>query len=396
MDIGDDRDLHRFCGVLRLPLSLGTAVAATWAAVLLLRPRPAPPRAAPVAARDYFSPQEIDRARRFRRGQRALGLAGLGLDIAVLARLVQRPPHGHPALVAAGMGAGMSVLGLPLAAVSRARGVRAGLITQSWRGWAEDVAKAQAISAPLSAAGGWLVVAGMRRYGRRWWLPAAGGLFGVGVLSLIAGPTLIDPLFNKFEPAEPELRARVEKLAEAAGVPVDRVLVMDASKRTTASNAYVTGLGPTKRVVFFDTLLKDFSAAEVDFVVAHEFAHVRHRDVQRSLALVAVTSPAVVWAIAEGAAALGDSLPAVVLAAGAVAPVVGAVANGLSRAVERRADRFAMNIVGDPRSQIAFQRGICVKNLAEPAPPRWVQVLYGTHPTTLERIAMAEEAASAS
>lgn len=336
------------------------------------------------------------RARRFRRGQRTVSLASAAVDVGLLIVLARRPPAGNPAVVAAGMSVGMSVAGLPLAAVARVRAKRVGLVTQGWSGWAADFAKTQAISAPLSAAGGWLVVAGQRRFGERWWLPGAAGLLGTGVLALLAGPALIDPLFNDFEPAEPELRARVERLAAAAGVPVDRVLVVDASRRTTASNAYVTGLGPTKRVVLFDTLLRDFSADEVDFVVAHELAHVRHRDVQRSLTLLAVTAPATVWAIAEGAAALGDTLPALVLAAGAVAPLVGVVANGLSRAVERRADRFAMRVVGNPQTQVDFQRGVCLRNVAEPEPPRWVQVLYGTHPTTLERIAMAEDSASAS
>ncbi len=381
---------------LRLTLSLATAVAATEAAVLLLRPRSGAPRPVPVAARDYFSPAEIERARRFRRGQRALALVSGAVDLAILGALVRRPPRGHPAVVAAGLATGMTAVGLPLAAVSHVRGKRVGLVTQSWGGWGSDVAKATAIQAPITAGAGALVDAGMRRFGSRWWLPGAGGLLGFGLLTLLAGPTLIDPLFNKFEPADDELHARVKKLAEAAGVPVDRVLVMDASKRTTASNAYVTGIGPTKRVVLFDTLLKDFSATEVDFVVAHEFAHVRHRDVQRAVVMLAVTGPTTVRAIAAAAEALGNSLPAVVLAAGLVAVPVSVVGNGMSRAVERRADRFAMEIVGDPRAQIAFQRGICVRNVAEPEPPRWVQVLYGTHPTTLERIAMAEAAASAS
>jgi STE24 endopeptidase len=273
------------------------------------------------------------------------------------------------------------------------RSKRVGLVTQSWGGWAVDLVKAQAVTAPLTAGAGALLDAGMRRFGARWWLPGAGGLLGFGVLSLLAGPALIDPIFNRFEPASDDLRARVQALADAAEVPVDRVLVMDASKRTTASNAYVTGLGPTKRVVLYDTLLRDFSVAEVDFVVAHELAHVRHRDVQRSLLLVAVAAPATMRAIALAAEALGNSLPAVALSAGLVSVPVGVVTHGLSRAVERRADRFAMDLVGDPRSQIAFQRGICVRNVAEPEPPRWVQLLYGTHPTTLERIAMAEEAA---
>jgi STE24 endopeptidase len=123
---------------------------------------------------------------------------------------------------------------------------------------------------------------------------------------------------------------------------------------------------------------------------------VRHRDVPRSLVLVAVAAPATVRAVALAADALGNSLPAVVLASGLISLPVGVVTNGLSRAVERRADRFALDLVGDPRAQISFQRGICVRNVAEPEPPRWVQLLYGTHPTTLERIAMAEASASGS
>jgi STE24 endopeptidase len=353
-------------------------------------------------ARDYFSTAELSRARRFRRGQRAIMLAGTALDTAALVGLARRREQlaaAPPWAVAAGLGAGLTVLGLPLSAVARQRSIRVGLITQSWRGWAGDVVKAQAISAGLSAAGGALVVAGMRRYGERWWLPGAGGMVAVGVLSLIAGPTLLDPIFNEFEPAEDELRERIEALAADAGVPVDRVLVMDASKRTTASNAYVTGLGPTKRVVLYDTLVRDLQPDEVDFVVAHELAHVRHRDVQRGLALAAVSSPALMWSIARlarrmGARPDGGALPTLALAAGLVATPFGMLTNGFSRRMERRADAFAMDLVDDPRTQIAVQRELCVRNVAEPEPPRWVRLVFGSHPTTLERIAMAEQASA--
>jgi len=331
-------------------------------------------------------------------------LVGTALDAAVLTTLVRRAeaiPPTSPAVAAAGLGAALTVLGLPLSAAARERSIRVGLVTQSWRGWSADLAKAQAISAGLSAAGGAVLVAGMRRYGDAWWRPGAGGLVGVGVLSLVAGPTLLDPIFNRFEPAEPDLAERVARLAEAAGVPVDRILIMDASKRTTASNAYVTGLGPTKRVVLYDTLLRDMSPEEVDFVVAHELAHVRHRDVLRGLGGLAVAAPALTWSIARlartmNAPADGRALPAVALAAGIVATPFGMVANFFSRRMERRADAFAMGLIGDPRTQIAVQRSLCVRNVAEPEPPRWVRIVFGSHPTTLERIAMAEAKASGS
>ncbi len=385
---------------LRLPVAVAAALAVTEAAVLLLRPRSAPAEPAPVAARAYFSEAELRRARDFRRGQRRLALASAVLDTALLAGLVRQPPAGlarcHPALAAAALTAGTTAAGLPLEALARRRSRAVGLVTQSWGGWAEDLLKAQSISAPLSAGAGTLLVAGMQRHGERWWVGGAAGLVAGGVLALLAGPVLLDPIFNRFEPADPELRARVSRLAEAAGVRVDRVLVVDASRRTTASNAYVTGLGATRRVVLFDTLLRDFSAAEVDFVVAHELAHVRHRDVSRGLLLVAVAAPAATYAIAQLADALGAepdarALAATALAAGLLAPALGVVTNTFSRAIERRADRFAMALVGDARTQIAFQRSIAVRNVAEPEPPAWVQLLRGSHPTTLERIAMAEE-----
>ncbi len=353
--------------------------------------RSSPPKA---NARDYFSEPELDRARRFRRGQRALSLAGTALDVAALAALVRRPPNGSPAVVAAGIGAGLTLLGLPLSAVARQRSVRVGLVTQSWRGWAVDLLKAQAIGTGLSAGSGALVVGAVRRYGDRWWLPGAGGAVGFGVLSLFVGPALLDPIFNRFEPAEPDLRERVGRIADEAGVPVDRVLVMDASRRTTASNAYVTGLGPTKRVVLYDTLLRDLDQEQVDFVVAHELAHVRHRDVLRALALTAALAPAFGWSVDRIARPAPDAsaLPRLLLAAGALGVPFGVLINAFSRRAERRADAFAMGIVRDPRTQISLQRELCVRNVAEPEPPRWVRAVFGSHPTTLERIGIAEEA----
>ena len=176
-----------------------------------------PPRSHRKAnARDYFSAEELDRARAFRRGQRAIMLASTAIDAAALAVLARHPPRGPVPLVAAGMSAGTAVAGLPLAALARRRAMRVGLVTQSWRGWAGDQLKAQAIATPMAAGAGTLLIAAMRRHGERWWLPGAGGLVGFGVLSLVAGPVLLDPLFNRFEPAEPGLRERLRRLAERA------------------------------------------------------------------------------------------------------------------------------------------------------------------------------------
>ena len=220
----------------------------------------------------------------------------MAVDVAVLALLVRRPPAaltatGRPLARAAAAGAGLTVAltaaGLPTAAALRRRSLRVGLATQSWRGWAVDQLKALGIGGVLSAAAAALFVALVRRLPRAWWAPAAAGSVGLSAGFLFVGPVLLDPIFNTFTPL-PEGRTRdsVLALAEKAGVSVGQVFEVDASRRTTAANAYVTGLGATKRVVLYDTLLRDFTPDEVDLVVAHELGHVRHRDVPRGLLFV--------------------------------------------------------------------------------------------------------------
>jgi STE24 endopeptidase len=238
----------------------------------------------------------------------------------------------------------------------------------------------------------------MRRFPRTWWAPGAGLVVGFGAAVTWLGPVVLDPIFNRFTPLpEGTTRADVLDLAGRAGVDVGEVFEVDASRRTTGANAYVNGLGATKRVVLFDTLLRDFTRDEVRLVVAHELGHVRHRDVPRFLAFLAVAAPAGMLAVARVAGRLqrgGDpagpeALPAVALAALLVGLPVSAVANQLSRRIEARTDAFALELTGTPEPFIDFERRIVVKNVAEPAPPRWAQLVFGSHPTALERIGAA-------
>ena len=391
---------------LRLPVALLSALVAAEAAVLLLRPREPAPRSQPVEARDYFSEQELDRAEAFRSGQRSLFLLRLGIEGAVLVLLVRSAPdlsrlRRRPVLAGAAAGAALSIaltaVALPVSAVARERARDVGLVTQSWGGWAGDVAKSEAIGAVFAGAGGALLVFGMRRFGRRWWIPGAALVVAFGVLTTYGSPVVLDPLFNRFTPLpEGDTRGAVLELAEEAGVDVGEVYEMDASRRTTAANAYVAGLGSTKRVVLYDTLLEGFSFEEVRLVVAHELAHVANRDVPNGLLFLAFVAPFGMFAVARLSEALGGrepgarAIPAAALALAIVVPGVTAVSNQLSRDVEARADADAMRLTGRPETQIEFQRRIALKNVSDPDPPRWAHVLFGTHPTTLERIGAAE------
>jgi STE24 endopeptidase len=218
----------------------------------------------------------------------------------------------------------------------------------------------------------------------------------VGAGFTFAGPVLLDPLFNKFQ-ALPAGRTRtaVLDLARRSGVEVREVFSVDASRRTTAANAYVTGLGRTKRVVLFDTLLDRFTPEETDLVVAHELAHVRHRDLGRGLLYMALVAPATLFAAARLTDTLAPRdappgspavLPAAALALGLVSGAVGLVANQLSRRVEARADAHSLDLTAAPDAFISSELRLVEQNVSDPDPPRWLTRLLSTHPPALERI----------
>jgi STE24 endopeptidase len=390
-----------------MPLAVVAALVVAQAGVLLMRPRDGIVRPAPVRATEYFTPAQIERARDFRGPQRALGLAGLGVEVAILAFLVARPPaplrrrYARPVLAAAAAGAVLSVgLGaarLPLSAVAHQRAVDVGLSTQGWADWGGDVAKAWGIGAVIAGAGAAAGIALIRRFPRGWWVPASGAVVAFGVAVTYAGPIVLDPIFNTFTPLPAgQTRSDVLELAREAGVDVGEVFEVDASRRTTGANAYVNGLGHTKRVVLYDTLLEHFTREEVRLVVAHELAHVRHRDVPNGLLYLALVAPAGMLAAALLARRLAReeldgpaALPALALAVVAISMPITTISNQLSRRIEARADSYALELTDAPQPFIDFERRITVRNVAEPDPPDWASLLYGTHPTTLQRIGAA-------
>jgi STE24 endopeptidase len=391
--------------VLRPRASFALTLVVAEAGVRLLAPRDAPPSPEPVDVRAHFSAEEISRGARFARPQFALAISRSLIELGALAAIVRRPPRwlrrrrsqpvAASALAGAGLTAVLTIPPLPLTAVARRRALAVGLATQSWRGWATDLIKATTIEAGLAGAAAAAVTAASRRYPRGWWGLGAVGSVAVGSLFAALAPVLLDPVFNDYEPLpEGELRSDVLELARAAGVKVGEVYSVDASRRTTAANAYVTGLGPTKRVVLFDTLIDRYDRRQVRVVVAHELAHVRHRDVARGVAYGALVAPAAAltiqrlsWAL-SGERGTPGALPALALAATLVAAPTGLIGNRLSRAVERRADGYSLDLTGESDAFVSFERQIALQNVADLDPPRWVSAL-GTHPPTAERIALA-------
>ena len=383
---------------LRLPVTVVAALAVAEAAVFLMRPRDTL-EPVDVAAQTYFSPAYIERAERFRNGQLLLYGASLVIEVGLLVWVVRHPPRGpfrRPVLAGAAVAAGLSVAvtlaTLPVSLIARQRAKDVGLVTQNWVGYAGDLVKGTAIQAVIVGIGGALLVFGIRRFGRRWWIPATVLVIAFGVISTYATPIVIDPLFNRFTRLGGPLRAEILQLADKADVKVGQVYEMDASRRTTAANAYVNGIGSSKRVVIYDTLLKDFPPRAVRGVVAHELGHVHYHDVPHGLLYLVIVAPFGMLAVARLAERMdrgGSPVPAVALSIALIVPAVTMISNQLSRGVEARADRFSMQLTHDPDGLIEFQRKITQQNVGDPDPPGWVSFLLGTHPTAVQRIGQA-------
>jgi STE24 endopeptidase len=234
------------------------------------------------------------------------------------------------------------------------------------------------------------------RLGRRWWIAGAPALAAIAVLFIVAQPLVIQPLFNRFEPvADTRLAGRIEELAAGMGVDVDEVLVADASRRTTTANAYIAGLGPTRRVVLYDTLLDGrFTEGEILVVSAHELAHVERRHLWKGLAwftLLAVPGVFLLAWVTSRLGGLGPRLVPLGLAlAFAYVLLTQPLANAVSRRYEAEADWLALQATRDPGSAVGLEQGFVRTGLADPDPPGWVTFWLGTHPTPMQRIAMAE------
>ncbi len=273
------------------------------------------------------------------------------------------------------------------------------LSNQSWAGYGKDIVTSEAIALLASSVALVVLIGVARRWTRAWPAIAAGVIGTLVVLGSFVYPVLVEPLSNDFTPLESgELRTAILELAAQEGVPVDDVLVADASRRTTTLNAYVSGFGTTRRVVVYDTLVESLSQDEALSVVAHELTHARHNDVVIGTTLGALGSVAGVGLLALIVLRRPDRAPSVgdprivpfVLALSLWATLASSpVQSGISRQIETRADVGALSTTGESDAFIAMQRTLALRSLADPTPPVWLQRWWGTHPTVLQRVALA-------
>jgi STE24 endopeptidase len=280
---------------------------------------------------------------------------------------------------------------------------RFGQSNQTRKDWIVDQLKGLAVGAALGLLLLELLYLALRATGDLWWLWAAGGMLIFTVLLSNLAPVLIMPLFNKFVPLGEEhkdLEARLLALAQRANTRVRGVFKFDMSRRTKSANAALTGLGNTRRIVLGDTLINEFSADEVETVLAHELGHHVNRDIPLlilSSTLITtiglyLASLGLKWAIGYfGFTGVADvaAFPALMLILGAYGLVTMPLENAISRWRERKADEYALQVTGKGEAFASAFTRLANQNLGEVEPEKWVVFLFYSHPPLGERIARA-------
>ncbi len=277
---------------------------------------------------------------------------------------------------------------------------------QTLRGWVGDQVKSLALSGGLGILLLEIVYWMLRAAPDLWWLYAAGVMLFFTVVLSTAAPVLIAPLFFKFTPLDDEdLTQRLVNLAGRVGIEVKGVYRFDMSTRTKSANAAVMGLGATRRIVLGDTLLDTFAPDEIETILAHELAHIVHRDmlllilVNSALTLLSLWAASFVlrWGVgALGLAGVADpaGLPLLGLTVGGVGLIAMPLGNAFSRWRESMADSFALDLTGKPRSFADAMIRLANQNLAEYDPERWEVILLYSHPPLVERIDKARAVAT--
>jgi STE24 endopeptidase len=413
--VGDDRDPHaRRARLARFVIAVGLAVLFAVGPLLLLRtevPQLDLPRIDPGS---LFSVSELARAERYASvvrwlwiGTVAAQLLALGLlawqarplsrRLAQAVPVLGRRPLGMAVALAAIASLAFWLAPLALLAVRQWWERRYGLSEQSYGGWLQDRALSLTVTTVIVVAIAVVMVWLATRLGARWVLPGGIALASFGALVVLAQPVLVQPLFNRFVPlSDRELTAEIQALGSRLGVEVEQVEVADASRRTTAANAFVTGIGPTRRVALYDTFLDGrFTRAEILSVSAHELAHVSRSHVWKAVAwfsLFAIAGTiAVGWILGRRGGLADPALVPLALLATLVLYLATLPAqNAISRRYEAEADWLALRTTGDPDGAVALYQQLARTNLADPTPPAWSRIVLRSHPTVLDRVAMAE------
>ncbi len=281
-----------------------------------------------------------------------------------------------------------------------------GLSAQGFGGWAGDHFKSVGVDIATTVPILWLLFWLIGRSPRRWALWFWAALVPIIAFGIFAAPLVVDPLFNKFTPLpQGPLRTQIETLAAKAGIPNAPIYVVDKSKQTHETNAYVTGIGPSARIVLWDTILPPrMPADQLRAIVGHEMGHYVLNHLYWGFLL---TILGLLFAL-PAAQKFAESLlrrcgprwridgltdyaatPALLLTVSLFSFLLAPITNGVSREVEHQADAYGLKITGDGPAMARGFVTISEQNLSDPNPPPFIKFWLFTHPPLQERIDFA-------
>ncbi len=278
---------------------------------------------------------------------------------------------------------------------------RYGLSNQKLGAWLTDRAKASALGFLLGLAVVILLYWLLDRFPDIWWLGAGILLLLLSLLLTWLTPTLLLPIFFKLEPLDDvELKQRLMNLAKRAQAQIVGMFTMDLSSKGTTANAMLAGLGKTRSIILSDTLLQQYTAEEVEVILAHELGHHIHRDIPK---LIAVQAAVVLLAFYLSGLVLRASLvpfgfqgiadvaafPLLFLSLAAFGLIVTPLINAYSRYVEGSADEAALELTANPRAFVTAMTRLTDQNLTVADPSRWVEILFYDHPPYTKRVDLA-------
>jgi STE24 endopeptidase len=280
---------------------------------------------------------------------------------------------------------------------------RYNLSNQRLRAWVWDETKGFLVGVALASIVVELLYFIIRQFPQYWWLIAWAAFLGLFVLMAQLAPVVLFPIFYKFEPLDnADLKSRLVGLSERAGTRVRGVYKWNLSEKSKKANAALTGLGNTRRIILADTLLDQFSADEIEAVLAHELGHHVHRHILKSIVVQAGITLVGFWAAnwvlryaverTHMFETVSDfaNLPLLVLVSTILSFLLLPALNAYSRYNERQADRYAFQSIATVEPFISSMNKLADQNLAERSPARWVEWFFQSHPAISRRVAAAE------
>jgi STE24 endopeptidase len=363
-------------------------------------------------------------SRRYNRIRRWLGITDFVVGFALLVALLATGWNGTLrdfALRAAFQNYTLSVAAYVLMLMALAKLLGAGLdyygfrlehrfhlSNQRLRAWVLDEAKGFLVGLILMVVIVEVLYFMLREFPQHWWLLTWAIFMGLFVLLAQLAPVILFPIFYKFEPLQnEELKQRLVRLGERAGTRVRGVYKWNLSEKSKKANAALTGLGGTRRIILADTLLDNYSADEIEAVLAHELGHHVHKHILKGIAVQAVTTLLGFWAANWALHYAVDrlhmfdelsdfaNLPVFILAVTVLSLLALPGLNAFSRFNERQADRYAFESIASVDPFISAMNKLAEQNLAERTPARFVEWFFHSHPAISRRLQAAQAWAKA-